>query len=228
MESWNPPPRPTEHAEKALLTAILDGSYPPGSTLPGERDLAAQLGITRPTLREVLARLNSDGWLTIQHGKPTRINDYWREGGLNVLSALVRFSNSLPSDFIPNLLVVRLDMAPTYARLAVEQDAKQVTACLLDSVEIGDSPEAFASFDWRLHYALTVASRNPIYTLILNGFSGFYEQMACQYFRHPETRQASRQFYRGLLTAAQDNDPASAERITRIAMQESLRLWENL
>jgi GntR family negative regulator for fad regulon and positive regulator of fabA len=228
MESWNPPPRPTEYTEKALLTAILKGIYPPGSTLPGERDLATQLGVTRPTLREVLVRLGSDGWLTIQHGKLTRINDYWLVGGLNVLSALVRFSDNLPHEFVPNLLVVRLDMAPTYARLAVERGAPRVITCLHDSVAEGDSPETFASFDWRLHHTLTVTSGNPIYTLILNGFAGFYEQMACQYFHHAETRQASCQFYKGLLSAAQDNNPASAEHVTRLAMQESLRLWESL
>jgi len=227
MQSLNPPPRPIEQAEKALLTAILDGTFPPGSTLPGERDLAAQLGVTRPTLREVLARLNSDGWLTIQHGKPTRVNDYWREGGLNVLSALVRFSDNLPNDFIPNLLTVRLDMAPTYTRLAVERNAAQVITCLLDATRIDDRPEAFAAFDWQLHRTLTIACGNPIYTLILNGFAGLYEQMACLYFRQPETRQASRTFYHDLLAAAQASDPATAESVTRFAMQESLRLWNH-
>lgn len=49
--------RPSEHAESALVTAILDGEFPPGSALPGERVLAGQLGVTRPTLREAIQRL---------------------------------------------------------------------------------------------------------------------------------------------------------------------------
>ena len=87
--SWSAPQRPAAYAEEALVNAILDGTYPAGTTLPGERDLAAQLGVTRPTLREVLGRLERDGWLTVRHGKATRVNDLWREGGLNVLEAIV-------------------------------------------------------------------------------------------------------------------------------------------
>ena len=63
MNEWLAPARPRAHAESVLLAAILDGTFPPGTTLPGERTLAAQLGVTRPTLREALQRLARDGWL---------------------------------------------------------------------------------------------------------------------------------------------------------------------
>jgi GntR family negative regulator for fad regulon and positive regulator of fabA len=225
MTTWSAPQRPAAYAEEALVTAILDGIYPPGSTLPGERDLASQLGVTRPTLRETLQRLACEGWLTIQQGKPTRVNDLWREGGLNVLSALVRYSQRLPPDFVPNLLEVRLAMAPAYTRAAVERDPAPLIACLANQGNLDDTPEAFAAFDWTLHYTLTVASGNPVYTLILNGFAGFYEQMACLYFARPEARSSSRAFYAALLAAARHADAAKAERIARTVMQESIALW---
>lgn len=41
--------------------------------------------MTRTTLREVLQRLARDGWLTIQHGKPTKVNNFWETSGLNIL-----------------------------------------------------------------------------------------------------------------------------------------------
>ena len=226
MTNWSAPQRPAVYAEQALLTAILDGTYPSGSTLPGERDLAAQLGVTRPTLREVLQRLECDGWLTIQQGKSTRVNDFWREGGLNVLSALVRYSRQLPSHFIPDLLEVRLALAPAYTRAAVERAAATVVAHLADYAKLDGTPQAFATFDWILHRSLTVASGNPVYTLILNGFAGFYEQMAHLYFARPEARASSRTFYAALLDAARREDAPEAERVTRAVMQESIALWQ--
>lgn len=225
MANWSAPQRPAAYAEEALVTAILDGTYPPGSTLPGERDLAAQLGVTRPTLRETLQRLSCEGWLTIQQGKSTRVNDFWREGGLMVLGALVRYAEQLPVDFVPNLLEVRLALAPAYARAAVERSAATVVTCLAGYADLDDTPQAFAAFDWTLHYSLTVTSRNPVYTLILNGFAGFYEQMACLYFTQPEARSSSRAFYVALLAAARKGDAAEAERITRSVMRESVGLW---
>lgn len=225
MPDWSPPQRPAAYAEQALITAILNHDFPPGSFLPGERDLAVRLGVTRPTVRETLQRLEHDGWLTIQHGKPTRVNDFWLEGGLGVLSSLVRYASELPSDFIPNLLSVRLALAPAYARAAVERHPEQVVDMLVSSGNLADTPSAYADFDWQLHRMLTIASGNPVYTLILNGFAGFYQQMAERYFASPESRLSSRSFYSALLEAAHQRDPLIAEQITRRVMQESLNLW---
>ena len=89
---WQPLQKPAEMAESRLLEAILSGYFPINTNLPGERDLADQIGVTRPTLREALQRLARDGWLDIQQGKPTRVRDYWREGGLAVLAVLAENS----------------------------------------------------------------------------------------------------------------------------------------
>ncbi len=226
MNGWSAPQRPVAYVEQALVTAILDGTYPPGVCLPGERELAFSLGVTRPTLREALRRLESDGWLAVAQGKPTRVKDFWREGGLNLLGDLVRYSHELPDGFIRNLLEVRLVMAPAYARQAVACSAKELVDLLDKAEALDDTPEAYASFDWRLHLTLTILSGNPIYTLILNGFSGFYEQMAQRYFRGDEARRSSYAFYAALLDASRKNEAQEAEIITRRVMQESIDLWQ--
>jgi GntR family negative regulator for fad regulon and positive regulator of fabA len=227
MIDWSPPKKPAIYAEKSLILAILNEDYPPGSVLPAERELASKLGVTRPTLRETLQRLERDGWLTIQQGKPTRVNDYWIEGGLNVLNALVQFTGKIPPDFVPNLLHVRLVLAPAYTRQAVENSPDQVLECLREYMNLNDFPKDFASFDWRLHHTLTIASGNPIFTLILNGFAGFYEQMACIYFMQTNARKESREYYQLLYEAAIHNDAILAENITRSVMTKSIVLWES-
>jgi GntR family negative regulator for fad regulon and positive regulator of fabA len=223
--TWSPPQRPNAYAEEMLITAILEGHYPAGSTLPGERELAGQLGVTRPTLREALRRLERDGWLTIQQGKATRVNDYWREGGPNILTAVVRYGRQLPAGFIRHLLEVRQALAPAYTGGAVAHAPAQVSALLAGYPGLPDTPDAFAAFDWRLHQTLTLASGNPVYTLILNGFAGFYEAMARLYFTPAGARHASRQFYADLLAAAGRADATAAQAICQAAMDESLRLW---
>ncbi|MGC9356255.1 MAG: fatty acid metabolism transcriptional regulator FadR [Anaerolineae bacterium] len=225
MTDWTAPQRPADYAEETLVTAMVEGTYPPGSTLPGERELATQMGITRPTLREALQRLARDGWITIQHGKATVVNDFWQEGGLNVLDTLVRFNQTLPPNFVLNLLEVRLTMAPAYTRDAVNHHPERVIAHLEDQGDLEDTPQAYAAFDWQLHRILTIASANPIYPLILNGFEAFYAKMACRYFISPDARHASRRFYRALLDAFQKGDSEAAESITREMMERSCDLW---
>jgi len=222
---WAAPTKPAEFAETCLIDAILDGQFPIDSALPGERELAARLGVTRPTLREALQRVARDGWIEIRHGKPTRVRNYWQEGSLGVLAAIARRPQHLPQDFIAHLLQVRLVMAPGYTRQAVERCPQAVAARLLDCLNLPDDPAAYAAADWEIHYFLTQASGNPVFTLILNGFRDLYPPMACVYFQAQDARRRSLQFYRELHAAAQEARPAEAEDITRQVMVDSLTLW---
>jgi GntR family negative regulator for fad regulon and positive regulator of fabA len=228
MNSWSAPQRPNTYVEQMLLSAILDGTFAPGSTLPGERTLAAELGVTRPTLREAIQRLARDGWLTVRQGKSTVVNDYWRDGGLNVLNALVNHGQHLPEGFVTNLLEVRLQLAPAYTREAVAHQAEVVVEFLNGRKSLLDEADSFADFDWRLHRRLTLSSGNPIYTLILNGFGDFYSQLARIYFKPAAARARSRSFYDALACAAEDGDALLAEKISRDTMLESIKIWQRV
>ncbi len=81
-------------------------------------------------------------------------------------------------------------------RAAVAQAGAQVAGFLAGHVGLADTAVAYAGYDWQLHRLLTRLSGNPIYPLILNGFAGFYEEMAQLYFAPPLARARSRQFYR--------------------------------
>ena len=75
-KQWKPIQKPGEIVESRLVDAVLNGIFPINSHLPGERELAESLGVTRPTLREALQLLACDGGFEIYHGKPTRVRDY--------------------------------------------------------------------------------------------------------------------------------------------------------
>jgi GntR family transcriptional regulator, transcriptional repressor for pyruvate dehydrogenase complex len=58
-----------EACVEQLATAIRLGVYPLGSTLPPERDLAEQLGVSRATLREAMAALRQAGLVATTRGR---------------------------------------------------------------------------------------------------------------------------------------------------------------
>ena len=226
--NWKPLPKPAEIAETRLLEAILDNRFPINSHLPGERYLATQIGITRPTLREAMQRLARDGWLDIQHGKPTRVRDYWREGSLAVLAILAQSPAYQSPDFVAYLMEVRLLLAPTYSLQAFKDSTDEIAAQLRRAPEVDSAPADFARFDWELHHLLTHRAENPVYRLLLNSFESLYSIMGKQYFAFDECRQHSHSFYVALLACAEENNLDVVEALTRETMQTSLNLWLKL
>lgn len=225
---WQPVQKPAEIAETRLIEAILEGAFPINSNLPGERELAESLGVTRPTLRETLQRLERDGWIEIHQGKPTRVRDYWKEGSLGVLNTLACHPEHLPDNFIPDLLTVRLAMAPTYTALAVENSPDEVIELLENRHQLEQDPQAFPQYDWQVHHVLTVLSNNPVFIMILNGFKDLYLQLAPFYFSIESARQHSMHFYQDLCQATKNQDPNQARILTDMVMRESIIFWQQI
>jgi GntR family negative regulator for fad regulon and positive regulator of fabA len=223
--NFHAPQRPAELAESQLLEAILEDTFPINSVLPAERDLARQLGVTRPTLREALQRLNRDGWIEIRQGKSTRIRDFWREGNLTILGTLARRAKPLSPVFVSNLLQVRTLLAPTYFRMALENEPHEVLILLSGYQVILDDPVEFTRLDWVLHSRMSVLSGNPVFSLILNGFSDLYRTIGPYYFSNPVARDGSRAFYRNLYILAGVHDYSGVEIETRQVMEESENYW---
>ena len=68
-----------------LRGAILAGEY---DELPSERTLSQELGASRHAVREALKRLQQSGLIRISHGGATRVRDWRRHGGLELLLEL--------------------------------------------------------------------------------------------------------------------------------------------
>jgi len=219
--------RPTQYVEKILVTAILDGTYACGTALPNERSLAEQLGVTRPTLRETLQRLAAEGWLSIHHGKPTVVNDYWQEGGLRLLGTLSKYSTYLPNGFITHLLEVRLTMVPSVAGRAARFQPEILLNCLAEARNLAEDAKAFSDFDWKLQMLMARNSQNPVFSLILNDFAQIFANMATHYFNLKAARQASRTFY-GELTRAIKNHADTVEDVVKKAMEQSVSIWKEV
>ncbi len=225
---WENPQKPAELTYQSLVNSILDGSLPAHSNLPNEHRLAEALGVTRSTLREALQKLAANGMIEIQHGKPTRVCDIWREGNMNTLSTIVQTQFSRMSvEWVPQILQVRTALAPEYIALAVENHPAQVEEFLEGILNrLTDDAASYAEADWSMHHTLTVLSNNPIYTLILNGFKDYYLLMAPFYFSLAVSRKVSRDFYSALKQAAAQHNPALAADVTHRIMTQSIEFWK--
>jgi len=217
---------PAGFAEEYIVESIWNGDFPPGSILPAERELSELIGVTRTTLREVLQRLARDGWLTIQHGKPTRVNNFWETSGLNILETLARLDEDKMPELTDQLLSARTNISAIYTRAAIKLAPERVIEILSQSEELEDSAQAFADYDYKVHHELAVAGNNRIYVLILNGFKGFYSKIGCHYFSDSRTRELARQFYKDLTELAERREHDGAISMMRKYGHQTGEIWQ--
>lgn len=82
-------------AQQYLLGLIENGTFQPGEQLSSEADLAAQLGISRPTLREALLDLEREGIIVRKHGVGTFVAPGYErqlESGLERLESVLELT----------------------------------------------------------------------------------------------------------------------------------------
>ncbi|EGU46928.1 fatty acid metabolism regulator [Vibrio ichthyoenteri ATCC 700023] len=147
---------PAGFAEKYIIESIWKGRFPPGSILPAERELSELIGVTRTTLREVLQRLARDGWLTIQHGKPTKVNQFMETSGLHILDTMMTLDAENATSIVEDLLAARTNISPIFMRYAFkvnQESSLRTMQNVIESCEALITAESWDSFMTDSQYA---------------------------------------------------------------------------
>ena len=102
---------------ETLLKNIVGGTYPSGTRLPAERELARQLGASRPTLREALRRLGEWNLVEPRRGSGVVIRPY-RDWSIEVLAAYLRYGKPEPGQ--PGVVRMLVDVLAMRRAVVVE------------------------------------------------------------------------------------------------------------
>jgi DNA-binding FadR family transcriptional regulator len=133
---------------------ISDGAFPPGSRLPGERELAEQFDVSRVTIREAEIALQALGYIRIKTGS-----------GVYVLDTAEKASPGLPTVTAFELTEARLLFESEAAALAAKHISDETLEHLGELVETmsKDDPqfsEASQQADREFHLTIAKASGN--------------------------------------------------------------------
>ncbi len=90
-----------------LLADIVRGVHPAGTRLPAERELARQLGASRPTLREALRRLGEWSLIEPRRGSGVIVRPY-RDWSIEVIAGYLRYGK--PQAGQPSIGQILIDL----------------------------------------------------------------------------------------------------------------------
>jgi DNA-binding FadR family transcriptional regulator len=167
---------------------ILSGRLAIGERLPSERELAVQLGVSRPVVHQGLVELAARGLVTLKPRVGAVVSDYRRHGSLTLLSSLLTHRGSdLDPALLDSLLAMRRLIEVEAARQAARQRSKadlQALRELLDreaSVEVANV-SAVADVDFDFHHQIALASGNIVYPMLIKSCEDAYKSLSGRFF----------------------------------------------
>ncbi len=205
---------------KRFEELILSGKFPVGQKLPSERELALQLGVSRPVVHEGLVDLAAKGLVTMVPRVGTVVNDYRKEGSLALLTSLVDYQEgAIEPGLLDSLLAMRMLFEVEAARLAARNRnsdhlAEFARLLLAEDKVAYDDVEKICDLDFNFHHLMAMASGNLIYPLLLNSFKQCYLNLAGQFYAVPAVVPVVFEFHKEIVKAFKDKDEKRAVRIT--------------
>lgn len=157
-----------------LRDDVLSGRYPPGSYLPPERELAAGYEVTRTSLKHAMVRLAQLGLLETRHGVGTRVRDYERLGGPELLPMLV---STVGPAWMAEIFEARREVgAQVAARAAANATAAQRTRLRELAAEVRDAGDGDAAqlAECEIHRVIAAATGNRVYGFMVNALLNAY------------------------------------------------------
>lgn len=154
----------SDHVYAVLAERIKSGLYPEGSKLPGEVECAAAFEVSRPVVRQALARLRSDGLVVSRQGAGSFVTE-------SLASEALRYG---PLTSVPDVqrclefrILIECEAAATAARQRSDAELQEIARRkrLCDGASPGSDAAKEGDFCFHLEIAKSTGNRFVIITL---------------------------------------------------------------
>ena len=192
------------------LRALIDsGEYTVGSRLPTERDLAEQLKVSRPTVREALIALEVEGRVRIRVGSGIYVIEPAPTSPLPASATIEGpFEVLRAREFIEGAI------AEQAARVATADDIARIDASLTAMATVQHPGEPSMIHDRAFHIAVTGSLDNAVLVRVVGELfdqrlNPYFAKLA-HYFENPESWHAALSEHHAIRDAIAAHEPEAA------------------
>jgi DNA-binding FadR family transcriptional regulator len=158
-----------QQVAERIRKRIHSGAMAAGDRLPAEKELAQQLGVSRPTVREALIALEIAGLIEIRTGSGSYICN-----SNKVVPATLDVGPS-PLELLHARLLIEGEVAAEAAIRATERDLDAIEGTVEDMRRIIESGDHAHAADRNFHVLIATASRNRVLAeLVSNLWQGMF------------------------------------------------------
>jgi len=221
---------PASALRENLLDKLKSHAWRPGERLPTERELGAQFGLSRSTVRRVLLDLKRKHLITQTVGSGTYVSDKLHEA-LSA-QALLGPRGAAHAVSPADLMNARLLLEPALIEMvignATAADFARMDECNTHA-EAATTLQDFEHWDGQLHEAIAAAAHNGFIASVFrlmsevrtNGEWGMLKRRSAT----PERRREYQREHRALVAALKDRD---AERAKALCLAHLVHVRSNM
>jgi DNA-binding FadR family transcriptional regulator len=145
-----------------IAALIEGGEYKPGQRLPPERDLAKQLGVSRPSVREALIALEVEGYVEVRMGSGVYVAD--RRAGAG---ASRKDTDAGPFELIRARWMIESECAALAAKSATKAQVKAIEEALDEMEAASGEGVVPLEADRTFHLRIAEATGNSALVLVV-------------------------------------------------------------
>ncbi len=196
---------------------IKSGELKPGDPLPSERTLQKQLGVSRFSLREGLARLNAIGVIDTHHGKTTRVSQQVNTDSLKNVFLPMQANNDTQSrgDLYEARVVLETEIAGLAAQRHTEKDLMGLRSNLLSAEAALEDEDTFGSLDLEFHERIANAAKNRFFKQMHAVIRDQLEPVMKLHANEEEQRRLILKKHNDLFDAIEKGDARAARQLAR-------------
>jgi GntR family transcriptional repressor for pyruvate dehydrogenase complex len=200
-----------EQIAEQLLAMLKERQLRPGDKLPPERELAAMMQVSRPSLREALRALTMMNVLEVRQGAGTFVTSLETELLVEHLDFVVSLDDSSLIELFEARKIVELGIVGLAAQRITEEELAELEAGLSRSRETVNDSAAFLQADADLHKTITRAARNPIMSRVIDSISRLLLLSRSRTVEIPAIRAQTIEDHQAIVVALKRRDAESAK-----------------
>ncbi len=208
---------------EAIENMIRNGDVLPGQILPSERDLASELGVGRPAIREALKALEIIGVLEITQGRGAKIKLPSVDTVFQPLLSSICINQSDLINFTEARIIIEPKCAYIAANRAKADQLQKMFESLVLMRNSLDDPESFNEGDLMFHKIIVRATDNPILIKIYETMAVFVWQL------YQETKnlelKTGLMFHEELYKAIYERNAGEAERQMQLHIEDTRKRY---
>ena len=160
-----------------LKEMIKCGKFGYGDKLPVEKRLAEIFGVSRTTVREALAVLEAEGWVTTKRGGGSYVKRVRGQDPIEPLTAMLGGSDTAILELMELRRILEGEVAMLAASRATEGDIEEIRKAFHDMAQDIANGKDTASSDFAFHYSVAKAAKNKTILSVLSSFHELYYQV---------------------------------------------------